>query len=93
MTPNGKEMEPADWDNAFAASIMVFLNGHANATPNPLGGLHGDSSFLMLFNASHDPCTFHIPDELCEADSNDWHFVLNTAEAVSYTHLTLPTID
>lgn len=82
MTPNGKEMEPADWDNAFAASIMVFLNGHANATPNPLGGLHGDSSFLMLFNASHDPCTFHIPDELCEADSNDWHFVLNTAEEV-----------
>lgn len=78
MNTAGKIMEPSDWENATTSTLMVFLNGHANRTPNPLGGLHGDSSFIFLINGSREDQTFTIPSELQTSGTGQWDWKLDT---------------
>jgi isoamylase len=42
--------------------VGVFLNGAEIVTPGPRGEDIEDDSFLLLFNASHDECTFTLPN-------------------------------
>jgi glycogen operon protein len=50
--PDGTEMDEDDWEQGFAKSITVFLNGEAILTPGPRGEQIVDDSFLLVFNAS-----------------------------------------
>ncbi|NUU22929.1 MAG: glycogen debranching enzyme, partial [Streptomycetaceae bacterium] len=61
FTPAGEEMTDADWREATAKSLAVFLNGQAISEPDPRGQPICDDSFLLLFNASHEDLAFHIP--------------------------------
>jgi glycogen operon protein len=76
--PDGKEMEEEHWDEGFAKSIGVFLNGKGIASR----GMHGerivDDSFYILFNAHHEPVTFVLPPEEWGAA---WIEVLDTGGA------------
>ena len=42
---------------------MVFLNGSAIPEPDRRGQRTLDDSFLVMFNAHHEPITFTLPDE------------------------------
>jgi len=59
--PNGSEMQEPDWDNGFAKSLQVYLNGGAIRSPNSEGERVTDSSFLLLFNAHHEAIEFRLP--------------------------------
>ncbi|MDF3289827.1 MULTISPECIES: glycogen debranching protein GlgX [Streptomyces] len=61
FTPAGREMTDEDWDAGFAKSLTVFLNGQAISEPDPRGRRIQDDSFLLLFNAHHEPLTFTVP--------------------------------
>jgi isoamylase len=61
LRPDGSEMSEEDWDNGFAKSLMVFLNGEGITTPDSRGQKLVDDSFLMCFNAHHEPIDFCIP--------------------------------
>jgi glycogen operon protein len=59
--PDGAEMSAEDWSVGFAKSLGVFLNGDALPDPDMRGQRVGDDSFLLLFNAHHEPVTFTVP--------------------------------
>ncbi|MDI9582264.1 MAG: glycogen debranching protein GlgX [Thermobispora sp.] len=76
LTPAGAEMREADWHSG-ARSLAVFLNGDAISEPGPRGERIRDDSFLLLFNAHHEPVTFTLPGS---EYGPGWVAVIDTAE-------------
>ncbi|MGH3171119.1 MAG: glycogen debranching protein GlgX, partial [Trebonia sp.] len=59
--PDGREMEPEDWETGFAKTLGVFLNGDTLPDPGPRGERLADDSFLLLFNAHDADVPFTLP--------------------------------
>ena len=76
FTPDGSEMTSKDWDSGFGKSLAVFLNGEGIREPDERGQRIVDDSFLMLFNAHHEPIEFSL---LGGEYARNWHVVLDTA--------------
>ena len=77
FTPEGSEMTSKDWDSGFGKSMAVYLNGEGIHEPDVRGQRIVDDSFLMLFNAHHEPIEF----SLLGADyAEKWEVVLDTAD-------------
>ncbi len=61
MRPDGAPITDADWGRQDARALGMFLNGeeiaHHDRNGDPISG----ASFLLLFNAGHEPVTFAIP--------------------------------
>jgi glycogen operon protein len=74
LTPSGKEMTRHDWEQAFAKSVGVFLNGQRIPDPGPRGERIVDDSFLLLFNAHHEPIQFKLPTRW----GKSWRVVVDT---------------
>lgn len=75
LDPCGSHMSDEQWQEAFARSVMVFLNGDAIAEPDLRGEEVVDDSFLVLFNGAPEPVRFSLPGE----DYGDtWTVVLDT---------------
>ncbi|MDQ3963011.1 MAG: glycogen debranching protein GlgX [Actinomycetota bacterium] len=73
--PAGEEMTEEQWNEGFARSIGVFLNGDEIAQPAPRGEKITDDSFLMLFNAHDDEIMFTLP---IGAWGNEWAAMIDT---------------
>ena len=69
-------MTSKDWDSGFGKSLAVFLNGEGIREPDERGQRIVDDSFLMLFNAHHEPIEFSL---LGGEYARNWHVVLDTA--------------
>ena len=76
FTPEGAVMSEADWAAGFAKSLAVFLNGQAIAEPDIWGEPVRDDSFLLLFNAHHEPIAFTLPPV---SHGELWESALDTA--------------
>ena len=74
-TPAGDEMTPEDWDSGFGKSLAVFLNGDGIPEPDQRGQRVADDSFLLCFNAHHEPIDFVVSSG---PDDPDWTAVLDT---------------
>ena len=61
FTPDGAEMSEDDWDTGFGKAIAVYLNGNGIGDRDPRGQRVTDDSFIMLFNAHHEPIEFNLP--------------------------------
>jgi glycogen operon protein len=61
LRPDGSEMTEDDWSVGYAKSLQVFLNGERIASPDRHGNRVVDDSFLVLFNAHHEPLEFALP--------------------------------
>jgi len=59
--PDGNPMTDEDWQNGYAKSLGVFLNGDAIPTVDTRGDPIVDDSFYLLFNAHYDAISFHLP--------------------------------
>ena len=59
--PDGGQMTLQDWQNGFARSLAVFLNGEEIASPDHRGRRVRDDSFFILFNAHDQPLRFTLP--------------------------------
>jgi glycogen operon protein len=81
FTPAGQEMSEEDWNAAFARSLGVFLNGGAIPTTNERGERIVDDSFYVMFNASHEPVTFTLPERKW---GERWTTVLNTHDEADH---------
>jgi glycogen operon protein len=73
--PDGEEMNDEDWDDGFARSVGVFLNGEAITDRDSHGQRVTDESFLLLFNAHYEPIDWTLPKQW----GNWWDVVLDTA--------------
>ena len=55
-------MSDQDWQAGFAKSLGVFLNGRGIPTPNERGEQIVDETFYVMFNSSHEPVEFTLPE-------------------------------
>jgi isoamylase len=78
MRPDGRRMTQRDWRHGGARSIGVFLNGDEIHAQTPQGDPVADDSFLLLFNAHHEPIEFKLPTKRF---GTRWKLELSTAEA------------
>jgi glycogen operon protein len=77
MRPDGRKMTQRDWRNGAARAIGVFLNGEEIAQQTAHGEHVRDESFLVLFNAHHEPISFRMPTRRF---GSRWTLELSTAE-------------
>ncbi|MCA1561085.1 MAG: glycogen debranching enzyme [Acidobacteria bacterium] len=61
FTPGGEQMSEEHWNQGFAKSLGVFLNGQAIPTRNSRGERIIDDSFYVLFNAHSEALDFTLP--------------------------------
>ena len=64
-----------DWDAGFASSVGLFLNGDAITDRDRRGQRVTDDSFLLLFNAYHEPIDWTLPKQWGEW----WELMLDTS--------------
>ncbi|MFZ0386072.1 MAG: hypothetical protein WAL22_10435, partial [Solirubrobacteraceae bacterium] len=74
LRPDGDEMTDEDWGRQDAHALGVFLNGQEIPTHDREGNPIEGASFLMIFNAHHDPIDFTIAPAL----GDRWVTVLDT---------------
>jgi glycogen operon protein len=69
-------MADEDWQQAHTQSFAVFLNGDALRELDEDGRQVRDDSFLLLFNAHHEPLVFTIPPP---SFGRAWNVLIDTA--------------
>jgi glycogen operon protein len=77
--PDGREMVEEDWQQTHTKSFAVFLNGDALRELDDEGRQVRDDSFLLLFNAHHEPLTFTMP---ASSFGRVWHVLIDTADGL-----------
>ncbi len=77
--PDGREMVEEDWQQTHTKSFAVFLNGDGLRELDDEGRLVRDDSFLLLFNAHHEPLAFTMP---ASSFGRVWHVLIDTADGL-----------
>jgi isoamylase len=76
---DGREMSDEDWGADGIKSFGMFLNGDALTDFNADGTRVRDDSFLLIFNAHHEPIAFTMPPSSFGAD---WRVVVDTMSGI-----------
>ncbi|GGQ77343.1 glycogen debranching protein GlgX [Couchioplanes azureus] len=79
LTLDGTEMAEEHWDVDHARTVTMFLNGDAITEPGRRGERVVDDSFLVMFNAHHEPLPFTVPDA---GYGKQWATEVDTEHAV-----------
>lgn len=74
--PDGSEMSAEHWNQDFARSIAVFLNGQGLHAVNSEGEKVVDDNFYIIFNASEQTIEYKLPDDRY---AKEWTIVFDTA--------------
>jgi glycogen operon protein len=84
--PNGNEMSDEHWNNDFAKSLAIYLNGRGIHSVGPKGENIVDDSFYLIFNAHYEPIKFRLPNSKY---GKNWQKILDTGmpERVEETYL------
>jgi glycogen operon protein len=75
--PDGLKMTRRNWEHGGPPSLGVFLNGEELRALTPQGEPVTDASYLILFNAHHEPCEFTLPPRRF---GRHWEVALSTAD-------------
>jgi glycogen operon protein len=76
LRPDGTEMAEGDWEPGHAKALAVRLSGEAGlAHLTAHGEQEPDDTFLIQFNASHEPVTFRVPDD---PPAGRWDVIVDT---------------
>ena len=78
--PDGREMAEEDWQQPQMKSFAVFLNGDALRELDDEGRPIRDDSFLLLFNAHHEPLAFTLP---AASFGRAWRVAIDTADLLN----------
>ncbi|MFJ3956203.1 glycogen debranching protein GlgX [Arthrobacter sp. NPDC090010] len=76
LDTDGTQMTDEDWNNGFARTLAMFLNGGAIQAPGERGEEILDDDFMLCFNAHDDEVDFTLPAENFAAS---WTPVLDTS--------------
>lgn len=74
--PDGTEMEEHNWNEDFARSLGVYLNGRGIHGAGPKGEKITDDSFYVIFNAHYEPLAYQLP---VEKYGIEWTKILDTS--------------
>lgn len=75
---DGNQMGEDDWNNGFAKSLGIFLNGKGIKSPGPKGEKITDDNFYIIFNAHHESINYKLPSEKY---GQKWQKVIDTEYA------------
>jgi isoamylase len=89
FTPAGAEMTGADWSDANALAVALYLDGSDDPDRAADGTLLLDDDFLVLVNAWWEPLDFVIPATRPRAS---WQVEIDTYDAASATGSTPATV-
>ncbi|MDP5228034.1 MULTISPECIES: glycogen debranching protein GlgX [Arthrobacter] len=78
LDTDGTQMTDDDWNNGFARTLAMFLNGGAIQAPGERGEEILDDDFMLCFNAHDDEVDFRLPGENFAVS---WTPVLDTSGA------------
>jgi isoamylase len=76
--PDGSEMSEEHWNNDFAKSLAIYLNGRGLHSVGSKGESILDDSFYLIFNAHHEPLQFTLPPAKY---AKTWLRILDTSYA------------
>ena len=79
--PDGNIMTIHDWENGGDQAIGVYLSGDGIPGKTSDGKELKDDDFYVIFNAHHEPLTFHIPPK---DFGGPWNLVMNTENGRFY---------
>ncbi len=88
--PDGRRMSRRDWERGDALTLGCFLNGQEIATRTRDGRPIADGSFLLLFNAYHEPIPFKLP---ARRFGLRWAAELDTADPHREPQIYVPRAD
>ncbi|MEM9447879.1 MAG: glycogen debranching protein GlgX [Cyanobacteria bacterium P01_E01_bin.6] len=83
FNPDGEEVTEEQWLEGLSKEIAVFLNGEEIPARGKQGERLMDDSFLLLFNANHEPVEFMVPMGLRD---RPWFVVINTTKSQFVTN-------
>jgi isoamylase len=73
--PDGSEMTEEHWNQSFAKSLAIYLDGRDLQLVDSKGEKIVDGTFYIIFNAHYEPIDFKLPDEIyCDK----WIKILDT---------------
>ena len=72
---DGQEMTEEDWKAGYAKALTIFLNGQGIVGSDERGHPIVDDSFMLLFNAGHEPIAFELPGPRW---GKDWRLVMDS---------------
>jgi isoamylase len=75
--PEGNEMTASHWNQDFAKSMAIFINGRGLNARSSTGELMLDDSFYVIFNSSRYSLQYKVPPE---EYASHWRKVLDTTE-------------
>ncbi|MBT1701781.1 glycogen debranching protein GlgX [Chryseosolibacter indicus] len=73
--PEGTEMTEEHWNNSFAKSLAVFLNGKGLHAVGSKGEQIADDHFYVIFNAHHEALEYKLPPSKY---GKEWYKILDT---------------
>jgi len=73
--PEGEQMEAHNWEEDYAKSLAVFLNGKGLRSVDEQGNKVIDHSFYLIFNAYHEGLSYQLPSEKY---GGEWKVMLNS---------------
>jgi isoamylase len=74
--PDGEEMGEEEWDNGYAKSVGVYLNGHG-IDVDERGQVVDDDDILIFVNAYHGPLGYVVPERLRD---RSWTIAIDTTD-------------
>jgi isoamylase len=77
--PDGTQMGEEHWQQDFAKSVAVFLNGNGLHAVNSEGIKVRDDNFYIIFNAADHPLDYKLP---AKKYSSDWQVLIDTSKPV-----------
>jgi isoamylase len=75
--PDGRKMTRRDWGDSERRTVGLFLNGEEIPSRARTGEPVADDSFVLLFNAHHEPVSFLLPPRRF---GQRWKLELDTAD-------------
>jgi len=79
FTLDGQMMTDDHWNNGFARTLGLFLNGKAIPAPDAHGEPIVDDSYCILFNAHHEALKFTLPTGPW---GDRWATIIDTCQSV-----------
>jgi glycogen operon protein len=74
FSTDGSEMTDEDWTSAYVRCLGMLLSGDTMDVRDSRGEPIRDDTFLVLFNAHHEPVTFVLAGQ----EDVSWELLLDT---------------
>jgi glycogen operon protein len=81
LRPDGRTMQPEDWESGFGLSIGMFLNGRGIREKDRRGQPVDDLNFIVYFNSGDEAVDLVLPDARHGAG---WEAVVDTAGELTH---------